>query len=120
MSETLAGAAAALRGASELLATAAARLGGHDPGATAFGAHGPGRLGELGRELYGHWQRAMDARVREAAAHGARLEQTADAVARVAAGYAEVDDAARRRQLGATGGDGGVDEAAARSGPVAG
>lgn len=98
MSETLSGAVGALRRASELLGEAGGRLTALDPGADAFGAGGPGRLGDVGRDLHLRWQRALDTRVREAAAHAARLDETAEAVARAAGGYSDVDDSARRRQ----------------------
>jgi len=98
MSETLSGAVTALRQASEMLGNASERLAMLDPGAAAFGAGGPGRLGDLGRELYGQWHRALDVRVREAAAHGARLAEISDAVARASAAYSDVDDSARRQQ----------------------
>ncbi len=71
-----------------------------DPGAATFGGDGPGVLGELGRDLHHHWQRALDARAREAAAHGARLDDAADVVARAAADYADTDDTARGRRTG--------------------
>jgi hypothetical protein len=48
------------------------------------------------------WQRGLDARAREAAAHGARLTDAADALAQTAAAYAELDDAARRQHGGLT------------------
>jgi len=98
MSETLSGAAGMLRLASEVLGGAGARLGTHDPGARAFGADGSGRLGELGRALHHHWQRALDARAREAAAHSARLDDASDTLARTADGYTGTDDQARRSQ----------------------
>src|SRR5262245_51324670 len=92
----LSSAVAALRGAGDQLDDAAAQLRALDPGATAFG-DGPGRLGELGQELYRQWQRAVDARSREAHAHAARLAEAADAVQWAGAGYAEMDDNAQRR-----------------------
>jgi hypothetical protein len=98
MTETLAGATGVLRGAAETLAGASARLVMLDPGGHAFGAGGPGRLGDVGRELYLHWQRALDARAREAAAHSGRLDEAADALARAAGGYVDVDDVAGRSQ----------------------
>ena len=96
MRDTLADAADALRRAGDLLSDAGARLPTIDPGASAFGTDGPGRLAGLGRDLYLQWQRALDARAREAAAHGARLAETGDAVARAAAGYADTDEGASR------------------------
>jgi hypothetical protein len=68
-----------------------------DPGGGAFGGGAVGRLGELGRELHRDYLAALDSRVREAASHGARLTELADAVAQAAAGYADADEAARRR-----------------------
>jgi hypothetical protein len=77
----------------EALTEAAARLrNDHEP---PFGAAGPGRLGDLGRELSRQWQRAIDARAHEAAAHAERLRDLADAVARAAGRYDEVDAAHR-------------------------
>jgi len=92
----LSSAVAALRDAGDHLDDAGAHLRALDPGATAFG-DGPGRLGELSQELYRQWQRALDARSREAHAHAARLTEAADAVQRAGAGYAEMDDNAQRR-----------------------
>jgi len=88
----------ALRSAGALSSEAAAGVNAVDPGPRAFGADGPGRLGELGRALHQHWQRALDARAREAAAHGARLDEAADLLLRVAADYADIDESARRAQ----------------------
>jgi len=89
-------AAAALRAAGVTLTEAGARVGSHDPGPSAFGVDGPGELGEVGRALYRQWQHALDARGREAASHGARLEQAAEAVARAATEYVEIDHTAHR------------------------
>jgi hypothetical protein len=88
---TLRSAVAALHQTSALLTEASGRAHTHDPGAMAFGGNGAGRLGELGRLLHRQWQGALDARAREAAAHGARVEDVADALARAAAGYADID-----------------------------
>jgi hypothetical protein len=96
MSDTLSGAVAALRHTGARLEQAGAALRALDPGAEAFG-DGPGRLGELGRDLHQRWQRCLDARAREARAHAARLAEAADAVRRAGAGYAEMDDSAKRR-----------------------
>jgi hypothetical protein len=76
------------------LTVVAATLPGHDPGADAFGAAAAGRLGVLGRELHRAYLVALDARAREAAAHGARLSTTADTLAGAAAGYAVADSSA--------------------------
>jgi hypothetical protein len=87
--------AARLATAGAELTAAAATLPGHDPGADAFGAAATGRLGVLGRELHRAYLVALDARAREAAAHGVRLSTTADALARAATGYATADQAAQ-------------------------
>ncbi|HEX6500406.1 MAG TPA: hypothetical protein VF054_15455 [Micromonosporaceae bacterium] len=79
------------------LAEASATLGRLDPGARSFGGDGPGRLGELGRALHAVFATALDAREREAAAHGARLADVASALRLVTAGYRDVDDAAHDR-----------------------
>ena len=94
MRHTLSAAAATLRELGDMLAEAGARLSGVDPGPRAFGADAPGSPGDLARDLHRHWLRALDARAREAAAHGARAASTGDAVARAAAAYSEADEAA--------------------------
>jgi Excreted virulence factor EspC, type VII ESX diderm len=91
MNETLAGTVSLLRRAATTVTEAGARIGGYDPGPRAFGADGPGDLGELGRQLHQRWLRALDARAREAAALGARLDDAADALVRAAASYADAD-----------------------------
>jgi hypothetical protein len=98
MSETLAGTVHALRLAGDAVADAGSRLLASAPGPAAFGAGGPGQLGELGADLYRLWQNAVEARAREAAAHAARLHEAADAVSTAAGGYGDVDEAARRAQ----------------------
>lgn len=97
MSQTLSGAVSALRHAGGTLTEAGARISGLDPGARAFGGDAAGQLGELGRALHLTWQRGLDARAREAAAHGARLNDAADVLGQSAAAYAELDDSARRQ-----------------------
>jgi Excreted virulence factor EspC, type VII ESX diderm len=96
MSETLSSTVSALRRAGENLADAGDRLRVVEPGADAFGAGRPGQLGELGQDLYRQWQGALDARVREATAHAARLHDAADAVSTAAGAYRDVDDTAHR------------------------
>jgi hypothetical protein len=64
-----------------------ARLGA----AEAFGAGGPGRLGELGADLHHCWQNAITARAREARAQADRLSETGDRVERARRAYAEAD-----------------------------
>ena len=110
MNESLSGAVAAIRVTGDLLGEAGQQLPAVDPGATAFGADGPGRLGELGRDLYLHWQRGLDARAREAHAHAARVHDLADVAGRTASGFADANQSARsgHRDEGASGATGGV------------
>ena len=82
--------------AAEVVAAVRA-LAGLDPGAGAFAAAAPGRLGELGRALHVQWGAALAGRDREAGAVAARLAETATTLRTVRAGYAVGDDAARRR-----------------------
>jgi hypothetical protein len=98
MSAELTAAVAALREAAAELTGASARLGGYDPGARGFGADGPGGLGQLGRDLHRFWSAGLDARAREAAAHGARLDDLAGTLALAGSGYATTEDAVRQRQ----------------------
>jgi hypothetical protein len=93
MTETVSGAVSALRATAEMLDEANRALPTADPGATAFGAGGPGRLGDAGRDLYLLWQRTLDTRAREAAAHGARLQ---DLAAQAAGGLHEVNQKAHQ------------------------
>jgi hypothetical protein len=79
------------------LAGTGATLGARDPGARAFGADAPGRLGDLGRALHGRCASALAARAREAAAHGARLVDVAGALREAAAGYADAEHTAHQR-----------------------
>jgi hypothetical protein len=81
--------------AGDVLAGASTTMSLADPGARAFGADAAGRLGELGRALHRQFTSALTARGREAAAHGARLADTAQALRLVAAGYRGADDEAR-------------------------
>ena len=96
MTETVSGAVSALRATAEMLDEANRALPTADPGATAFGAGGPGRLGDTGRDLYLLWQRTLDTRAREAAAHGARLQDLADLAAQAAGGLHEVNQRAHQ------------------------
>ena len=73
------------------------RLGLVGPPATAFAGDGPGRLGELGRDLHAVWDAALAAREREVAAHAARLTDLAAALRMAADGYREADAAGHRR-----------------------
>jgi hypothetical protein len=79
------------------LTGASVALSGLEPVPRTFGATAGGRLGELGRMLHRQCSSALAARTREAAAHGARLTDTAQVLRGVAAGYAAADDEARRR-----------------------
>jgi len=79
------------------LTGASAALGGAEPVPRSFGAMAGGRLGELGLALHRQCSSALGARAREAAAHGARLADTAQVLRSVAADYAAADDEARRR-----------------------
>jgi len=83
--------------AADAVSGAAARLALVGPGAAAFAGDGPGRLGELGRELHILWSGALAAREREAAGHGARLADLAAALHLAADRYRETDDAVHRR-----------------------
>ena len=82
--------------AGDALAGASTTLSLADPGARAFGADAAGGLGELGRALHRQFAAALAARGREAAAHGARLADTAQALRLVAAGYRGAEDETRR------------------------
>lgn len=95
---TLGAAAASLRAGAGMLGEAQRRLGALDPGPRTFGASGAGRLGDLSHDLYLLWQRSLEARMREAAAHATRLHEAAEAVARAGGGYVEIDETARRSQ----------------------
>jgi hypothetical protein len=84
-------------GAGDRLATGAGALADADPGAGAFGADQPGRLGAVGRLLHQRWSAALTGRAREAAAHGARLVDAADLLRVAASRYGEAEQAARAR-----------------------
>lgn len=98
MGQTLSGAAGALRELGAALSGAAAGTHLVDPGVTAFGGRGPGQLGQLGDALHARFHAALEARAREAAAHGVRTTDLADVLARAAAGYADVDHSASQRK----------------------
>lgn len=78
--------------AADALAGASTTMTLADPGARAFGGDAVGGLGELGRALHRQFAGALAARGREAAAHGARLADTAQAVRLVAGGYRGLED----------------------------
>lgn len=92
---TLSGAAEALRRTSDSLRTPLSIV---DPGSAAFGAHGPGRLGEVGADLARVWRHALATREAEAVAHAERLDKLAESARRAGGGYGEVDDDAGRRR----------------------
>ena len=96
MNESLTGTVSRLRQAAAMMTGAGARVGDCDPGARAFGADGPGGPGELARLLHQRLRWALDARAREAAALGVRLDEAADALALASASYAETDHGAAR------------------------
>jgi hypothetical protein len=98
--ESLRHLAGRLDAAAESVADAGAALEGLALDPPGFAAEGPGRLGELGRSLHAQWSAALAARFREAAAAGARLEDTAQAIRVIATGYHEADEAAARRHRG--------------------
>jgi hypothetical protein len=83
--------------AGDRLSTGAGALADADPGAGAFGADAPGRLGAVGRLLHQRWSTALTGRAREAAAHGARLVDAADLLRVAALRYGEAEQAARAR-----------------------
>jgi hypothetical protein len=99
MTETVSGAVSALHGTAERLEEAALALTTADPGPGAFGAGAPGRLGEAGRGLSVVWQRALDARVREARSHAARLHELADLAGRAAGGLHDVNQSVRQPEV---------------------
>jgi Excreted virulence factor EspC, type VII ESX diderm len=92
MSQPLSAVAKTLQEAGDVVADIAADIADLDPGARAFGANGPGALGELGRDLHRQCVAALAARAQEALAHRARLREAADLVARAALGYAAADE----------------------------
>lgn len=71
--------------------------GSTDPG---LGAAGPGRLGDLTRDLRDQWIVATAARSEEATAAATRLAETADRLRAAAGRYQDTDHAARQRQPG--------------------
>jgi hypothetical protein len=73
------------------LARAATGLPGLDPGARAFGADGPGRLGDLGRAMASQLTGALDARDRQAGSAVTAVSSLAAGLRHAAAGYRESD-----------------------------
>jgi hypothetical protein len=83
--------------AGDELTGAAAELARLLPAAEALSGGGPGRVGELVTAMHAQLGAAIAARAREAAAHGARFAEAAQALRLVVAGYAETEEAAHRR-----------------------
>jgi len=83
--------ASRLEMAGDELASASTTMTLIDPGARALGADLPGGLGELGRALHQRLATALTARGQEAAAHGARLADTAQTLRLAAAGYRDAE-----------------------------
>jgi hypothetical protein len=83
--------------AGERIAAGAGPLTDVDPGAGVFGADQPGRVGDVGRLLHRRWSAALAVRAREAAAHGARLVDSADLLRTAADRYRDTEAAARAR-----------------------
>ena len=80
-----------LDAATTRLARAAGALPRLEPGARAFGADGPGRLGDLGRAMSAQFTAALDARDRQASRAATTLGNLSDGVRHAAAGYREAD-----------------------------
>jgi hypothetical protein len=108
--ESLTGTVSAIRAVADLLDETGQWLELADPGLAAFGADGPGQLGVLGRETYGHWLAVVEARVREARAHAARADDFAGLVGRAVAGFSDADSRTERANKD-------LDEGADPSGP---
>jgi hypothetical protein len=96
MTMDLGTARSALATSAEALVEAGTRL--RNQAEPRFGATGPGRLGDLGRDLSRDWQRAIDARAHEASAHAERLRDLADALARAGGRYGDVDTERQKAQ----------------------
>lgn len=86
-----------LEGAGNRLTAGAGAMADTDPGAAAFGADQPGRLGAVGRMLHQGFSTALGGREREAAAHGARLVDAADLLRTAVTRYEDAEAAARSR-----------------------
>ncbi|MGI5246925.1 hypothetical protein [Dactylosporangium sp. CA-139066] len=74
------------------LAGASTTLSLTDPGPRTLGADGTGALGRASRDLHRLLATALTARGSEAAAHGARLAETAHVLRRVAANYRSAEE----------------------------
>ncbi|GAB1644674.1 hypothetical protein [Krasilnikovia sp. MM14-A1259] len=83
--------------AADRLATVDRNVPGLAVATGAFAAEEAGLPGRLGRALYAHWSAVLAARSREAAEAAAALTDMAHHLRATEQGYAEVDDAVRRR-----------------------
>jgi hypothetical protein len=84
-----------LDSAADELAGASTTLSLVDPGARAAGAEGTGALGRAGRDLHRLLATGLTARGAEAAAHAARLAETAHALRQASAAYESAEDETR-------------------------
>jgi hypothetical protein len=80
-----------LDAAATRLTRAAAALQRLDPGARAFGADGPGRLGDLGRAMSSQFTAALDVRDRQAGTAATTVGNLSDGMRHAAAGYRDAD-----------------------------
>jgi hypothetical protein len=86
-----------LDAAAETIADSGAAVTRAGLSTTDFGADAPGWLGELGRAMHGRWTTALDDRHDEAVEAAARLAELAASVRTASSGYADTDQAVRRR-----------------------
>jgi hypothetical protein len=84
-----------LEAAGDELAGSSTTLSLIDPSPRALGADGTGALGRASRDLHRLLATALTARGAEAAAHGARLAETAHVLRQVAANYRSAEDDSR-------------------------
>jgi hypothetical protein len=96
--DELGAAAGRLETAADAIVDANATVVLDGPSPADFGAEAPGRLGELGLALHGRWAAALEDRRGEAADAGARLVEVAASLRAASSGYADTDQAVRRRQ----------------------
>ena len=90
-----------LDSAAARLTRSAADLSSLHPGARAFGADGPGRLGDIGRALSAQFAGALDARDREAGSVASALSDLAVGVRHAATGYRQADTNRAKTRRGA-------------------
>lgn len=83
--------AVALRRAGRDLTDAATEVRATGLGAAAFGAAGPGVLGELGGLLHGRWSSALRVREAEARDQADRMADLADALRKATEMYVDTD-----------------------------